>query len=137
MFSIDLIEWPKSANSAIHFYLGFLVWVLDALKINFSAYENDPICTTKLFLDGVVSNDERLQESKLWWDYIDSREAMRDFQDKEILMARLAICLLSFTEKDVEYLGENLSWFLEVLGFLGENVDKAIEMMEVYFEPKS
>jgi len=45
MFSIDLIQWPKSANSAIHFYLGFLVWVLDALKINFSAYENDPICT--------------------------------------------------------------------------------------------
>lgn len=67
MFSIDLIQWPKSANSAIHFYLGFLVWVLDALKINFSAYENDPICTTKLFLDGVVSNDERLQESKLYY----------------------------------------------------------------------
>ena len=30
-----------------------------------------------------------------------------------------------------------MPYFLEVLGFLGENVDKAIEMMEVYFEPRA
>lgn len=136
MFTIGSIQWPKDTSSAIHLYLNFLLLVLETLKIDFSGYNTDPVQITKLFLDDLTSEDERRHALEAWWDYIDSQGAIREFQDKNILMGRLAICLLSVTEKDVNQLGEHLSWFLEVLGFLGADTKKAIQMMIVYFKPK-
>jgi len=52
------------------------------------------------------------------------------------LKARLAICLLSNDEDDISVLGDNLSWFLEVLGFLNVEPMKPIAMMREYFEFK-
>lgn len=137
MFTIGSIQWPKNSSSAIRWYLRYLLQVLDALKINFSEYPNDPIHITTLFLKDMSSEEERRHATKMWWNYIDNLEALREFQDKDILMGRLAICLLTVSEKNIDQLGENLSWFLEVLGFLGKDVDKAIAMMEVYFQPEN
>lgn len=137
MFTIGSIQWPKNSSSAIRWYLRYLLQVLDALKINFSEYPNDPIHITTLFLKDMFSEEERRHATKMWWNYIDNLEALREFQDKDILMGRLAICLLTVSEKDIDQLGENLSWFLEVLGLLGQDVDKAVAMMEVYFKPEN
>lgn len=67
---------------------------------------------------------------------IDEKGAVRAFQDRDVLMARLAICLLSNDEDDIAVLGDNLSWFFEVLGFLKVEPMKPIEMMKEYFEFK-
>lgn len=61
---------------------------------------------------------------------------MREFKDREVLIARLAICLLSNDEDDISVLGDNLSWFFEVLGFLRVDMKKPVEMMIEYFEFK-
>jgi len=134
MFTIGSIEWPRDTYLAIRLYLGYILLVIDTLGVDFSGYKNDPVHITKLFLDGRASEFDRESAARVWWDYIDSQEAVRDFQCKEVLMGRLAICMLSVTEKDSGQLGDSLSWFLEVLGFLGEDVDRAVAVLEEYFK---
>ena len=50
-----------------------------------------------------------------------------------ILMARLAICLLPVKEDSALSLGDDLSWFIEVLGFMGTDIDSAIDIMIEHF----
>ncbi|WP_334188075.1 hypothetical protein [Noviherbaspirillum sp.] len=133
-FSIGSIIWPADGAAAIRLYLGFLVQVLTVLKINFHGRINDPLKLTKDYLERRLSDEERNAASAAWWSYLDSQGAIRDLQNQDALMARLAICLLSVREKDVPELGENLSWFFEVLGFLGMDLDKPIDMMCAYFK---
>lgn len=133
MFTIGAIKWPKTYSLAIQLYLEFLVLVIEDLGIDFSSYNQDPVEITKSFLLGRIKDNERVESAGLWWNYIEKSGAIRDFQDKDNLMARLAICLLGVGEKDIDRLGENLSWFFEVLGFLGEDIDKAISLMEMFF----
>ncbi len=132
-FSIGSIIWPNDSTAAIHLYLGFQVKVLDALNINFRSFMNDPLALTKEYLKGDLSNEELDAAAAAWWSYLDKTGSVQNFVDRNALMARLAICLLSVKEKDVPELGEHLSWFLEVLGFLGTDLDEAIKIMETYF----
>lgn len=136
MFAIGSIKWPEDNSSALRLYLEFLMLVSQNLGIDYFGHPNDPVRITRQFLDGELPEEERAKAAAVWWDYVDSREAIRNFKDRDILMARLAICFLTINEKDGERLGENLSWFIEVLGFLGEDVDTAINLMETYFNQR-
>lgn len=132
--NIASIVWPDDRMAAVKLYLGFLINVLDSLHITFNSSNKDPLILTKKYLEGQVSEDERNAESLIWWSHIDDSGAIRDFQSKDALMARLALCLLAVKEKDAQQLGENLSWFIEVLGFMGMDVNKAIDLMGSYFD---
>jgi hypothetical protein len=137
MVNIASIIWPDDRNAAVKLYLGFLVKVIVSLNITFdvpNAPTNDPLSLVKGYLKGLVSEEERNAASLAWWSYLDSNGAIRDLQDKNALIARLAICLLSAKEEDTPELGEHLSWFLEVLGFLGMDTCIPINMMASYFD---
>jgi hypothetical protein len=137
MINIASIVWPDDKSAAVKLYLGFLVKVIESLHITFdvsNAPTSDPLSLVKGYLNGLVSEEERNAAALAWWSYLDSNEAIRDLQDKNALMARLAICLLSAKEKDVPELGEHLSWFLEVLGFLGVDIFSPINIMASYFD---
>ena len=136
MRTIGSIIWPSDAASAVRLYLSFLVAVLDVLEIRFEHFLNDPLLLTKRFLLGEISEEERADAAAEWWAYLDENKAIQEFRERRALMARLAICLLSIKEKDSIELGENLSWFFEVLGFLGVNLDAPIDLMENYFSFK-
>lgn len=133
-FSIDSIVRPASNTSALKHQLGFLVKALDALDIKFSSCENDPLLLVKEYIDGKIPIATCKAEASVWWAKIDELGAIREFQNRNVLMARLAICLLSNDEEDVSVLGDNLSWFLEILGFLGVDMKKPIEIMIEYFD---
>ncbi|MBD1229656.1 hypothetical protein [Xenorhabdus griffiniae] len=132
--SIGLIKWPEDSKSCVQLYLNFLLKVTDMLNINFEGCENDPIQITREYLKDSKTEDEREAVLSFWWNYIDSNDGIRNFKDKPLVMARLAICFLSIKEKDIPEIGEHLSWFLEVLGFLGLNLSKVVAFMGEYFE---
>ena len=64
---------------------------------------------------------------------IDNQAAIRDFHDETILMAKLAICLLALKENNASDLGEDLSWLIGLLSFMGGDVELAIDIMTEYF----
>ncbi|MEQ1977600.1 hypothetical protein [Xenorhabdus sp. SGI240] len=132
--SIGLIKWPEDSKSCVQLYLNFLLKVTDMLNINFEGCENDPIQITRGYLKDSKTEDEREAALSFWWNYVDSNDGIRNFKDKPLVMARLAICFLSIKEKDIPEIGEHLSWFLEVLGFLGLNLSKIVDFMGEYFE---
>ncbi|PHM43439.1 hypothetical protein [Xenorhabdus szentirmaii] len=132
--SIGLIKWPEDSKSCVQLYLNFLLKVTEILEIAFQDVENDPIRFTHEYLNGIKTEDEREAVLSFWWNYIDSNDGIRNFKDKPFLMARLAICFLSIKEKDISEIGEHLSWFIEVLGFLGLNLSKVVILMSDYFE---
>lgn len=59
---------------------------------------------------------------------------LRNFESGEAVVARLAVCLLYPSKENVSGQDDQLSWFLEVLGFLGADVDEAIAVMEEHFD---
>ena len=135
-FNIGSIVRPAEKSDALKHQLGFLIKVLETLDIKFSDCENDPLQLVKKYIDGEVSIEKCKVEASGWWAKIDEKGAIREFKDREVLIARLAICLLSNDEDDISILGDNLSWFFEVLGFLGVDMKKPVGMMINYFEFK-
>ncbi|CCW32046.1 hypothetical protein ABLA30_23245 [Xenorhabdus nematophila] len=132
--SIGLIKWPENSRLCVQLYLNFLLEVTDMLNITFEGGENDPIQITREYLKDSTREDEREAALSFWWNYVDSNDGIRNFKDKPLVMARLAICFLSIKEKDIPEIGEHLSWFIEVLGFLGLNLSKVVVFMGEYFE---
>ncbi|MCK9796797.1 hypothetical protein M1B34_03310 [Pseudomonas sp. MAFF 302030] len=135
-FNIGSIIRPTEKSDALKHQLGFLIKVLETLDIKFSGCENDPSYLVKKYIGGEIPIEECKAEASGWWAKIDEKGAIREFKDREVLIARLAICLLSNDEDDISILGDNLSWFFEVLGFLGVDMTKPVEMMIEYFEFK-
>jgi hypothetical protein len=135
-FNIGSIIRPTEKSDALKHQLGFFIDVLEMLDIKFSDCENDPLQLAKKYINGKVSIEECKVEASGWWAKIDEKGAVREFKDREVLIARLAICLLSNDEDNISILGDNLSWFFEVLGFLGVDMKKPVGMMIEYFEFK-
>jgi hypothetical protein len=52
-------------------------------------------------------------------------------------MARLALSVLSPAEENADSLGDQLSWFIEVIGFLGLDERCAVQMMDEWFSYKT
>lgn len=137
MRPIGFIEWPKNPEKATHLYLEFLLHTLDQLGISFEKDKpNNPVMLIRQTLDQQHDEDQRLIALNFWWSYVDSSDGIQDFQTPDILMARLAICLLSPSpqSQNISELGEHLSWFFEVLFFLRQDVDRAIQLMQDFFD---
>ncbi|MDR6856293.1 hypothetical protein [Variovorax guangxiensis] len=111
----------------------YMLKVIEQLGISFGSPSCDPIFIVKGLLVEKCSEADRRSALTHWWSIVDER-GVRDFQGRDVLVARLAVCLLSPNEESTSEFGEQLSWFLEVLGFLGEDVDKAINVIEQHFD---
>ncbi|MFP1814137.1 hypothetical protein [Lonsdalea quercina] len=133
--SIGLIKWPENKNLSLRLYLNFLIEVAGLLNINFDG-DNNPIILNRGYLNGLVSDKDRQLALSYWWESIDDRN-IRNFKDRNLLMSRLAVCFLSMDEKHLGEVSEHLSWFIEVLGFLGFDLSEVIRFMGEYFEFKS
>jgi len=131
--SINSIIWPKDNLGAQQHYVSYMIKVLSVLDIGYAGWERDPVHFAKGYIEGRYTSEQCRAEATAWWSYIDSRGSTRELRDPEVLMARLAICLLSINEDQVEGLGEALSWFIEVLGFMGEKTRTAITIMAEHF----
>ncbi len=134
MIAIDAIIWPADAREACRSYLGFLIKITEEMELTFPDWAPNPVVTAKAFVAGEIPEERYRSETNRWWDHIDSSGGMREFRDPSILSARLALCLLSATEDEAGRLGEHLSWFLEVLGFMGVDLEAPVAEMERYFQ---
>ncbi|WP_409278178.1 hypothetical protein [Pseudomonas defluvii] len=131
--SIDSIVWPCSGCEAVKLYLGFLIEVIETFDVRFPSGDFDPVAISKKYVGGEVLSQAREEYAKVWWGRLENEGALQDFESRDALIARLALCLLVVDENNVSRLGESLSWFLEVIGFLGLDVDRSIKIMERYF----
>ena len=107
--------------------------VVERLGISFGSSAHDPLSTVKGLLARELSESDRRVALAHWWKVVDDR-GLRNFESSEAVVARLAVCLLYPSEEKVSSQGDQLSWFLEVLGFLGVGVDEAIAAMEEHFD---
>jgi len=106
--------------------------VVADIGVSFGSAAYDPMSIVKGLLAGSLFEADRRSALTHWWNAVDG-QGIRNLEHKDALTARLAVCLLTPNEGNASDLGEQLSWFLEVLGFLGVDVDKAIEVMERHF----
>lgn len=127
------IKWPQNDKEAIFHFLNFQLMILREFELNFSNYPSDPIKIVEDYLNENIEQERYENSAGEWWDYLDKNEKSRDFQSNEALMTRLALCLLSVKREDVLKLNEHVSWFLEVLGFMGLDMKKVLKMYIEYF----
>lgn len=133
-YSIGSIVRPDGDVNAFKHQLGFFVSVLDALEISFPNDENDPARLIKDYIDGRISVETLTAKASVWRSIFDDSAAIREFRERNILLARLAVCLLYRGETNSAELGDNLSWFLEVLDALEVDMKVPNAMMIEYFE---
>lgn len=131
--SIAAIAWPANASEAVSLFLRYMSTVIEQLDISFGSSMHDPMVVVKASLAGKHSEVERSSNLAYWWSVVDDC-GIRNFESKDALIARLAVCLLSPNEEKMFDMGEQLSWFLEVLGMLGADVDIAIDVMKRHFQ---
>lgn len=129
--SISSIAWPKSASEAVHLFRRYMATVLEG-EVTFKSGDDELLRIAKRVVLNEVADDERRAELSEFWGVIDSF-GIRDLSDRSVLRARLGICLLYPTESNVSELGEQLSWFIEVLGFLGCSAERAVVIMNSHF----
>lgn len=129
---IGLIDWPLENKEKRRLFLDYQIKVFDKLNIRFDGYEKNPIEVAKFYIDDKISNSEYNENVDYWWGIIDGANAIRNFSDKDILKARLALCVL-IKDDFLSQIGENLSWFLELINFLGHDLDTPIEIMRNHF----
>lgn len=130
---ISAISWSPERGNAVKELQRYMLAVVDQLGIDFETSTDSPVALVNRLIDGSSTESERQTALAHWWGLIDEK-GIRDLSSKDVLIARLAVSLLSPTAVDSLDLGEQLSWFLEVLGFLGLDVDKAIDVMQVHFD---
>jgi hypothetical protein len=130
---IASIIWPAHARDRVRLLWLYMLAVIEQLSIPFWSHSPDPRVTVKGLLDGTLSEEDRRSALSIWWQIVDE-EGIQNFGSRDAVVARLAVCLLSPSEEHSSELGVQLSWFLEVLGLLGEDVEKAIELMERHFD---
>jgi len=135
-FTIDSIGWPNDRREAVHWYLGFLVAAIDTLEPSLRMAIQEPLRLVKGELDGTISERERVARAAEWWDFLEAHGELRSSKNREILIARLAICLLAVSESGADNLGEELSWFLEIFISLGGSAEVVLKLMPKYFLPE-
>jgi hypothetical protein len=128
-----LIAWPADPREGCAHYLSFATSVIDAFGLEFDAARADPRLVARHYVDGSISEDEYRAEALWWWERVEAIGGVRDFSDPETLRARLALCLLGATPDRAPLLGDMLSWFLELLCFLGFKAERVDPMVERYF----
>jgi len=131
--TIGSIVWPNNVSDAVGLLLRFMLTVIGQLGISFESSIYDPAAVVGGLLSGRLSQDDRRAALAHWWKVVDEK-GIRDLHSADVLIARLAICLLSPSDEEAWSLSDQLSWFLEVLGLLGADVDKAIAVMEESFD---
>ena len=130
---ISNIKWPEDKNEITKLYLSFMIKVLEALAFKFPPKLGSPLEVAKALLVDMSKEDQYHDCLEASWNFVDESDAIRDFEDRDILSARLAISLLS-ADKNLTEIGEKLAWFFEVLDHMGIDLDMPLELMRQHFE---
>lgn len=130
---IGRIVWPASPEAACRHYVTFAVKVIEPLGIEFPESLPNPLAAASDYIAGTLAESAYRQEMVSWWGYIDSVGGVREFQRREALIARLALCLFAFPDS-ADQLGEYVSWLFVVLSKLDVDVGPAETLRLRYFE---
>jgi len=133
MMNIDSIIWPADAKAACNHYLKFVIQVVETLGIIFPNTRPDPRAVAERYIDGEISDEEYGAEACAWWELLEAAGEIRISRERSLLLVRLALCLLSATPDEAPRLGDHLSWFLEMLYFMGIDSREPHAMMSKYF----
>lgn len=131
--SISSILWPSDRREAVRLCLEYMVSVLNRLEIFFQKSDHNPLVYAERLIAVGKRDGEWDAELAYWWRVADGF-GVRNFQDKDAIMARIAISVLSVKEDDSLSLGDQLSWFIELIGFLDKDVNIAVEIMQSHFK---
>lgn len=128
---IGYIVWPQDGRDARLLYLRFILPIAERLALPFSPRLPDPLASARGFIAGTVSAEDLEAEKLRWWDVVD--DGGRGDRSREALAARVAICLLSAGPNDPAHLGDELSWFFELMHMLQVDTQSTIDRMYAYF----
>ena len=130
---ISQIKWPQNRDEKVKLYLSFMVKSVEKLNIKFPDKLADPIYIAHEFLGNNIQEKDYSRYADEYWNYIDTRNAVQEFKERDVLAARLGICLLS-ANRNLDEVSYGLAWFFEVLDYLKINLEPHRKLMREHFE---
>jgi|GEM_PF-3814641 len=137
----DRIVWPAKPEDAHHLYIGFALQVIHALGMDFSKIPdapNNPIEIASLYLADMMTIAQMSAAANQWWDYLylknlTSGYGTKAFRDRNTLMARFALCLLSLYGRRAQDYSQLVQWTLEYAQHWDGSDKRAMQIMQGYF----
>ena len=103
----------------------FLLDVLKQSEIKFDELKG-PCDFAEQFINGEIDRDQLQSQADQYWDRLQREDQLSLFNTPEILVDRIAICLLNRCSDDTD---EDLHWIFELLGMVdSRNDSKFLEL---------
>ena len=125
-FEISLVQWPADPEATAKLVVSCLLSAMRRLDAQLGVPVDESLELASRFVRGEATDLEVENVRASLWDFIHSRNGLVNFQDRDLLLARLALCLLPPGDTDRANLEEKLAFFLEVLQRLKLPIDGAL-----------
>ena len=114
-FDISLVQWPADPDAAARLLVSCILSAVEPLDVELGAESGDVLELARRYVRGEADAAEVQRVRTSLWGYIRSRDGVANFQDRDLLLARLALCVLPPVATDAPTLEEGLEFLLEVL----------------------
>lgn len=107
--------------------------ILKDIDINFLGLQNDPREIVEKYIAVSATAKELSNYQNIYKSLLAAEGFARDFRNQRSIEIRLAAILVHIDEDNPDNLGEQLSWFIELLGYRGEDEAAIVDMVVEHF----
>lgn len=132
-FNIDSIKWPENGHDANILLRTLFIEIIESVGMQFSSFQHDPRKIVKNYINRSMTSSQCREHEYLYKLELENGGFTRDFRNRKAVDIRIAMLLVHINEEDPEELGEQLSWFVELLGYRGENEEAIVDNIIDYF----
>lgn len=132
-FSINSIKWPANGRDANILLKKLYLTILKDININFLDLQHDPREAVEKYIAFSATAEECSNYEITYKSLLDTEGFARDFRNQRSIEIRLAAILVHIDEDTPHNLGEELSWFIELLGYRGEDEAAMVDMVVDHF----
>lgn len=133
-FSIDLIKWPENGRDANILLKRLYARILNYIDIDFSGLQHDPREIAENYIAFSATAKECNNYENIYKSLLENEGFARNFRNNRAIEIRLAATLVHVDEDHPRNLGEELSWFIELLGYRGEDESVIVDMVIDHFD---
>lgn len=127
------LNWPADAYERQKLLVRFLLDVLRQSETKFDELAR-PCVFAERFVNDEADREEMQHHAGKYWDLLRSNNQISDFSTIELLVARIAICLLNRSSDDPN---EDLDWIFELLDMVDREINSEFyELAGNVFESK-
>jgi hypothetical protein len=131
---LDSIKWPENHRDANILLKSLYIKILTNIDMDFSGLKQDPRELVEKYIAFSATAKELSACENIYKSLLVDEGFARDFRNHRAIEIRLATIVVSIDDDNPHNLGEQLSWFIELLGYRGEDEAAVVDIVIDHFD---